>query len=89
MNLDDVARLGCVVCRVFLKQPSPAEIHHLRIGAGMGRKGDKVIPLCPIHHRLGGYGVAYHAGRKGFEDNYGTELELWEQSNALLKGEMT
>ena len=73
-----VAELGCIVCAM------PAEIHHLRTGAGIGMKSKDVIPLCPNHHRNGGHGVAIHAGRLAFEANYGTELELLEKVRKLL-----
>ena len=73
-----VVELGCIVCRM------PAEIHHLRTGAGMGMKSKDVIPLCPNHHRNGGHGVAIHAGRLQFEKNFGTELELLERVHKLL-----
>jgi hypothetical protein len=73
-----VAELGCIICRM------PAEIHHLRTGAGLGMKSKDVIPLCPHHHRNGGHGVAIHAGRLAFEANFGTELELLEKLKGLL-----
>lgn len=73
-----VAELGCIICRM------PAEIHHLRTGAGLGIKSKDVIPLCPSHHRNGGHGVAIHAGRLAFEANFGTELELLEKLKGLL-----
>lgn len=38
-----------------------------------------VIPLCHAHHRTGGYGVAIHAGRKSWEEKFGTEAELLSQ----------
>ena len=72
-----VVELGCIVCRM------PAEIHHLRTGAGMGMKSKDVIPLCSNHHRNGGHGVAIHAGRLAFEANFGTELELLEKTKLL------
>jgi hypothetical protein len=31
-----------------------------------------------MHHRNGGYGIAYHAGRKEFEKRFGSEVELLE-----------
>jgi hypothetical protein len=73
-----VVELGCIVCRM------PAEIHHLRTGAGMGMKSKDVIPLCPHHHRTGNHGEAIHAGQKAFEANFGTELELLEKLKGLL-----
>ena len=74
-----VASLGCIACR----QESPlslaaAELHHVRSRAGAGQraKHDEVIPLCPDHHRTGGYGIAFHAGPKIWQETYGTEEQL-------------
>jgi len=79
--LDKVAALGCLICK------SPAEIHHLRMGMGMGQRNDYLhaIPLCPVHHRTGNYGTAIHAGQKAFEKNFGSEEALLNQVNKLLK----
>ncbi len=73
--MSDVAELGCVICQ------RPAEIHHILTGVGMGQRASNhdIIPLCPDHHRLGGHGVAIHAGIKTFEANFGCELDLLEQ----------
>ena len=79
-----VAELGCIVCKNNMYEGSPAEIHHIRANAGAGQKSKEVIPLCHIHHRTGGYGVAFHAGKNAFEDEYGTELELLEQVKGLM-----
>lgn len=79
-HYDKLSQIGCIICR------QPAEIHHLRTGMGLGMRNDynNAIPLCPSHHRIGGYGVAYHAGRLQFEKNFGTELELLERVHKLL-----
>ena len=55
---ESVIDLGCIVCQ------SPAEIHHIETYMGGGRDDSKIIPLCPFHHRNGGYGLAIHAGKK-------------------------
>jgi hypothetical protein len=75
-----LTEIGCLLCF------QPAEIHHIRHGMGMGQRNDylNTIPLCPSHHRTGGYGVAYHAGRVAFEQNFGTELELLEKLKGYL-----
>lgn len=80
-HMDAVARLGCVVCRNLNLGASPAELHHPRFLAGGAQKASHfdVIPLCPIHHRTGGIGVALHAGQRTWEAKYGTESELLEQ----------
>ena len=79
-HISKVAELGCIICK------SPAEIHHIRTGQGHMRATHfEVIPLCPSHHRSGGYGIAIHAGIKSFEANYGTELSLLEKTRRLLE----
>lgn len=80
-HLSRIAALGCIVCANLGIAGSPAEVHHPRSGQGMSQRAshEDGIPLCPMHHRLGGYGVAIHAGQKGWEKRYGTELELLSQ----------
>lgn len=81
LHLSRVAGLSCIVCKNLKQGETPAEIHHIRAGLGVGQRADnfKVIPLCPIHHRQGGYGIALHAGRQYWENNFGTETELLVQ----------
>jgi hypothetical protein len=81
-----VAELGCIVCRNIFGLHSIPEIHHIRTGQGAGQRASNydTIGLCPLHHRLGGYGVAIHAGQKEFEKRYGTETELLAQTKNLL-----
>jgi hypothetical protein len=71
-HLSRVVELGCVVCG------GPAEAHHIRdlsVRTGMGLKASDYdcIPLCAMHHRLGGYGIAYHAGPEIWEKTFGTQ----------------
>lgn len=82
-----VAALGCVVCRNQGLGPTPAELHHIRAGVGMGQRASNydVIPLCHIHHRTGGYGMAIHAGKSEFERLYGTEKDLLAQTKREIK----
>lgn len=82
-----VVSLGCVVCRNMGLGPTPAEAHHPRDGQGMGQRASHydVLPLCPPHHRTGGYGVAIHAGQATWEARHGTERELLEQVRGELK----
>ena len=72
--------IGCIVCLQLGHGYVEPTIHHTRFDAGMGMKSDwtKAIGLCPMHHQHGGYGVAFHAGPKEFEKNFGTEEELLE-----------
>jgi hypothetical protein len=80
LHLNRVADLGCIICH------QPAERHHLRAGVGMGQRNTNfnVIPLCPLHHRTGGYGTAIHAGIKAFEQNFGTEQQLLTRVEKLI-----
>lgn len=80
-HLSAVAEQGCILCRYLGYGPTPAEIHHLRHGMGMGQRNNNkmIIGLCPEHHR----GAAgYHGlGRREFERRYNvTELDLLAMS---------
>ena len=80
-KLNRIAALGCIICH------KPAELHHLRDGAGMGQRGKEVIPLCPYHHRQGPFGEAIHNGYKTFAKKYGDERYLLDKVNKILQGE--
>ncbi|ECC1660270.1 DUF968 domain-containing protein [Salmonella enterica subsp. salamae] len=84
-----VAALGCIVCKNLGFGETPAEIHHVRTGQGAGQRADhrKTIPLCHQHHRVGGHGVAIHAGKKTWEQKYGSETELLIQVVSELGGD--
>ncbi|MCW7556510.1 Ref family protein [Endozoicomonas gorgoniicola] len=79
-HLSDVAALGCIACRRMGYGETPAEVHHITSGYGMGEMRDdlKVIPLCPEHHRTGK--DAIHVSPALFERRFGHELELLEQT---------
>jgi len=87
-RFDLLVDMGCCVCKKFYAVTTPPEIHHLRMGVGMGQRSlsDRTIPLCPSHHRTGGYETAFHAGKKGFEKRFGTEEELLQWVNNELEG---
>lgn len=87
-RMDAVAELGCVVCGAW-----PVELHHLRTGedgqnVGMGKRGNntRVVSLCPMHHRLGGFGVAIHGGPHEFAKNFGEDSVLLARVEDMLKG---
>lgn len=81
LHLLCVASLSCIARRNQTLGETPAEIHHIRTGQGTSQRANHQtsIPLCHTHHRNGGYGVAINAGRKQWEKNFGTELQLLEQ----------
>ena len=83
-RMQAIAELGCIVCMREGNPETPAEIHHIRSDVGIGQRSTHVLPLCSWHHRLGGYSQAIHAGRRVWEDRFGTELELVEAVEKLL-----
>lgn len=81
-----LVELGCVVCKRTYGAYTEPEIHHLRSRGSAGKKAlwEFTIPLCPMHHRLGGYGTAFHAGKMAFQKLYGTEEDLLAYTNENL-----
>lgn len=86
--MDTVARLGCIACRKNGITDSPATLHHIREGQGGSQRASnwEVIPLCHPHHQ-GGDGtasfngeVAFHLRPLLFEEKFGTEMQLLEQT---------
>jgi len=88
-HLSRVAALGCIVCSNEGHGVTPPEytaIHHIRSGQGLRRATNfEVLPLCAAHHQTGGYGVAFHAGPKVWQEKYGLEVDLLNQVRDLLK----
>ena len=82
--LNEVAQLGCLVCKRMGYGETPAEIHHIRSGQGWGRASHyQTIPLCPEHHR--GRSGVHGLGTKGFVRHYGyTEQDLLDQVYQLI-----
>lgn len=83
LHMDRVAELGCCVCWISEGVYSPCAIHHLE---GKTKPGAhfKVLGLCPTHHQTGGRGVALHAGRAKWEENYGTQEVLLQWTRKRL-----
>ncbi|MDR1349636.1 MAG: Ref family protein [Zoogloeaceae bacterium] len=84
-HLDRVASLGCVLCRHLGQGATPAQVHHLREGQGMGQRADDflTIPLCPEHHT--GQSGIHGMGRKAFERAYLPEMDLLAMTIELLE----
>lgn len=86
-HLSALVELGCALSRYKGIADVPAEVHHIRSGAGAGRRSSHfdAIPLAPHFHRLGPEAL-HTLGRKAWERLHGiTELELLEMTKALLK----
>lgn len=81
-----LAEMGCILCRHLGTPGTPAEIHHLREGMGLGQRAahDRTIPLCPTHHRSS---QGFHGlGKRGFESAYGvSELDLLAMTETELE----
>lgn len=79
-----VADLGCIACFNQHGIYSPSTVHHIR---KQGAKTDhyKTIPLCPPHHLQQFGPQALHSSLRDFEAKHGTEYELLDQVNELLR----
>lgn len=84
--MDDICRVGCIVCRLFHNVFTPAEVHHLLSG---GRRIGHLstIPLCVLHHRGGRDDdevVSRDHNQRRFEARYGTEQSLLARTKELV-----
>lgn len=80
-----VAALGCILCRKLGYGPTPAAVHHIRTGIGMGKRASDfdTIPLCPEHHQ--GMTGIHGMGRKAWERHHGiTELQLLQETQEMI-----
>lgn len=86
LHIIAVAKLGCIACKAKGHFTPEVEIHHVRMGNGMGQRSDhfSVLPLCHRHHRTGGHGVAFHAGKLTWEAEFRTEAELLAEVRAAV-----
>jgi hypothetical protein len=90
VHYEKLSQIGCIVCRNLGFGYSVPHIHHIRHGVGLAMRShwSLAIPLCPMHHQHGGFGVALHAGQKSFEKAFGTESELLQQTLDILGGKL-
>lgn len=82
-----VAELGCIVCRLYRNEYTPAVIHHIREGQGMSERASHylTIPLCPPHHKDHGSGVSFHDDERTFKNLFGSEIELLAATISLFE----
>ena len=85
-HMDRVSQLGCIVCRNQGRFYVPVRFITSK---GKPKKDShfKVLPLCFEHHRMGSdkEPISRHPYKARFVKAYGTEQELLEQVNKLLK----
>ena len=82
--MDRIAQVGCIICRIFKKIETPAEIHHID---GKTKPGahKRSLPLCVCHHRIPGKAYVSRAdGKKAFEAAYLPEEDLLEITQAVV-----
>jgi Recombination enhancement, RecA-dependent nuclease len=85
--MDAITQLGCIVCLMTGRGPTPAEPHHmLRGGRRMGHLF--TIPLCPIHHRSGRDDeevTSRDQCQRRFEARYGSEQSLLDETRRRVE----
>ena len=72
-----VAGLGCVLCDYLGEPGTPAQLHHVREGQGLGQRASDwlVIPLCRACHQ--GPNGFHGLGSRGFYNRFKLdELDL-------------
>ena len=85
-HMSRVAEMGCIVCRQMGYPGTPAELHHIRAGAGAGQRSShfRVIPLCFHHHSAQG-SDGFHKAPRSWQERHGTEEELLERVKEILE----
>ncbi len=80
-----VAELGCIACKNLGYDDTPAEIHHITTGTGMGQRAShfETIPLCWNHHSAQGHD-GFHKYPETWQLKHGRELDLLEQVRGML-----
>jgi hypothetical protein len=87
--LDKLSSLGCYCCKVDYKIETPANIHHIREGQGMGQRSEHIgetIPLCEGHHQ-GNFDtskLAFHKNPKAWREKYGSEADIARGYHTLI-----
>lgn len=85
-----ITDIGCLVCRLFYGVYTRPAIHHL-VGLkyrslGKKSKDEHSIGLCPCHHQYGSIDhPAIHSHPAEFEKRFGTQEELLNITNELIK----
>lgn len=85
--MDRAGQVGCLAChQLGIHQPE-VSLHHID---GRTKEGAhfKTIPLCYAHHQGGdsrGNFVSVHPWKRRFEEMFGTQQELLEECQRIVK----
>ncbi len=89
--MDKMCEIGCIVCLNLDYETPEVTPHHME---GKTRPGAhyKIIPLCSNHHQVpdikgrwvSRHGPGKNTGKALFEEEYGTEEELYSQCLEIL-----
>lgn len=84
--LGKIASLGCCMCQMLGYGPTPAQVHHVREGQGMGQRSPHfaTVPLCEQHH-TGSHG--WHGDRSEFKRHSIDEIDMLAWVNERLFNE--
>ena len=85
--MNEVANIGCIVCRVHHFLYSPALIHHIRhcYGTHITRNHKFILPLCYPHHDQGLEGISFHANPNLWQQQYGNQEDLLRTVHKLIQ----
>jgi len=95
LRMSQLKDMGCIVTRLSFGAFAGADIHHLTKG-GRRLGHMQTIPLCPWFHRAVPnigltpdamrelYGPSMAEGKRAFENAFGTEEYLLEETNKWL-----
>ena len=84
--MDDITRIGCIVCYNQGHPQTPGVVHHI-LKNGRRQSHLQTICLCePGHHQNGKNGkISRHPNKARFEAEYGTEQSLLEQTRGIVE----
>lgn len=85
--MDKAGQVGCLACHQLGIHTPEVSLHHIE---GRTKEGAhfKTIPLCYPHHQGGesrGSFVSVHPWKRRFEETFGTQQELLEECQRIVK----
>lgn len=84
-----ITEVGCIICYRMGYRGTPGAVHHITKN-GERESHLRTILLCDPGHHQNGDGkkkISRHPSKRRFEEEYGTEDELWEYSKEIVATE--